>query len=257
MPFRLDARAKVTLAGFVGGLFGALLLAWQPIFAAGFTPSQERIWKKSQSLRPNPSTDMTPVTIKMAKVTYHIPRNYLIFMDEEPTLQLTWPGLNPLTEETRKCFGSILQSERVGCTSIKFMLHGSGGPITTNAQVLKNFMRNSKIISKRFGHLGYTVYETGPKNARTETYTKPTDSSHIIFFHCFMSETDTPEHAVCTDLFRLNDGDWMHFFFRYPQIENVADIEAGMRALMESFRVKGGTPNDIDDSEPIDSRRDQ
>lgn len=233
--------ASVSLCVTAAGVVGALVLVRQPVFADGFTPSQERIWQKSQSLRPKPSTDTTPVTIKVAAVTYRIPRNYLIFMGEVPILKVTWPGLRPLTEKTRKCFGSILQSRLVGCTSIKFILHGSGGPVLNNVEALQNLLKSRKPTVKRQGPFGYTVYETGPKGARIETYAKPIGASSMILFDCLMSQGDSSKHAICNDWFKLNDNNWIHFVLRYSQRMSTAEIEAGMRTLMESFRVKGGT----------------
>ena len=87
-----------------------------------------RIKRKSGIFEPRPSLDTTPVTLRVVDVVYRIPRNYLIFMDEIPTLKLTWPGLKPLTEETRKCFGSIAHSEQAGCSSFEFHVLGSRGP---------------------------------------------------------------------------------------------------------------------------------
>jgi hypothetical protein len=206
----------------------ALALTTQHTTAEQFTPYEE-IKRKSAIFEPQPSLDTAPVTVKVVDVTYRIPRNYLISTGEIPTLKLTWPGLKPLTEETRKCFGSILQSEQVGCTSITFHLLGSRGPgpggyALTNAEMFENFRKHSPSARLKAGSFGYDVYETGPKEIRSEDYRKLDGD---IYFHC--------SYSVCSDMFRLHDMNHIQFHFRRQQIEYVAEIEAAMRQLMEKF----------------------
>jgi hypothetical protein len=208
----------------------ALALTTQHTTAEQFTPYEE-IKRKSAIFEPQPSLDTAPVTVKVVDVTYRIPRNYLISTGEIPTLKLTWPGLKPLTEETRKCFGSILQSEQVGCTSITFHLLGSRGPgpggrAFTNSEMFENFMRGFDLKRKE-GPFGYDLYELGPQDARIETYRK-TDGD--IYFHC--------SSLVCSDMFRLYDMNHIQFHFRRQQIVHIAEIEAAMRQMMEEFVLR-------------------
>lgn len=222
----------------------ALLWLQFPAVGEGFTPPEE-ISKKSQIFQPRPSLDTTPVTIKVVSVTYRIPRNYLIYMDEIPALKVTWPGLKPLTEETRKCFGSILQSEQAGCTSFEFHLLGSRGPgaggrALTNAEKFENFLRHSPNVNPRPGPFGYDIYDTGPEEARTETYRRTTGD---IFFHCSFSGAEGRKRGgVCDDTFRLDDMNHMRFFFRLPQTEHIPEIEERMRQLLAGFVVQKGDP---------------
>jgi hypothetical protein len=211
-------------------LLTALVLTTQRAAAEQFAPYDE-IKRKSAIFEPQPSLDASPVTVKVVDVTYRIPRNYLISTGEIPTLKLTWPGLKPLTEETRKCFGSILQSEQVGCTSITFHLLGSRGPAPggrafTNTEMFENFMRGFDLKRKE-GPFGYDLYELGPQDARIETYRK-TDGD--IYFHC--------SSLVCSDMFRLYDMNHIQFHFRRQQIGHIAEIEAAMRQLMEQFVLR-------------------
>jgi hypothetical protein len=211
-------------------LLTALVLTAQHAAAEQFAPYDE-IKRKSAVFEPQPSLDTTPVTLKVVDVTYRIPRNYLISTGEIPTLKLTWPGLKPLTEETRKCFGSILQSEQAGCTSLTFHLLGSRGPAPggrafTNSEMFENFMRGFDVKPKK-GPFGYDVYEIGPREVGSETYRR-TDGD--IYFHC--------SYSVCSDSFRLHDMNHIQFHFRRQQIEHVVEIEAAMRQLMEQFVVR-------------------
>jgi hypothetical protein len=85
--------------GWLIGLFafGTLSAAAQDTSGvAPFTP---------QDLRSIPSTDTTPIKVKIGAVTYAIPRNYILYpINGLPVvLQVTYPGFQPLTEETRPC----------------------------------------------------------------------------------------------------------------------------------------------------------
>jgi hypothetical protein len=229
-------------------------LGWA--LANDFAPFEE-IWKRSQILEPKPSFDTKPVTLKVVSVAYRIPRNYLIYTDQIPTLKLTWPGLNPLTEETHKCFGSILQSEQAGCTSFEFHLLGSRGPAAggrafTNAEKFENFKKHTPNAKLRRGPFGYDVYDTGPEEARTETYRK---NAGDILFHCsFSGEEGRKRGGVCNDAFRLDDMNHLQFYFRLHQIEYIPEIESRMRRLMATFVIEGGG-NDINGIESFNPGR--
>jgi hypothetical protein len=239
-------------------LIFAVALLMSPAFAQQFTPYSE-IWRKSQVFEPRPSLDITPVTVRVVSVVYRIPRNYLTHLEPAiPTLKLTWPGLKPLTEETRKCFGSILQSEQAGCTSIDFRLMGSGGNdprwrALTSRRRFENSIRGLEHLAPRHSPFGYVIYEMGPAEARTEFYWRDEGQ---IYFRCSVSEEEERRlRGVCNDLFRLDDGNHIQFFFRRSLIEQIPEIEAGMRRLMASFVV--GVINDNDGVEPGDAKRDQ
>lgn len=176
------------------------------------------------------SFDTTPVSVTIAPATYRIPRNYLTHTGQIPALKLTWPGLEPLTQETQRCFGSIAKGEQSGCGSIEFLLFGSSGPgpgglALTNKEKFENFKKYFPSSTSRRGPFGYDIYELGPETARIERYRR--DDGDIWF-------TCSPHH-VCDDWFRLSDMNHMQFFFRRPDIEHVPEIEARMRKMMESF----------------------
>ena len=226
-----------------------VFLGLSPAFADQFPPSE--------IFNPKPAFDTTPVTVKVVSVTYRISRNYLILLEPAiPTLKLTWPGLKPLTEDTRKCFGSILQSEQAGCTSFDFLLLGSRGPAPggrafTSTERFENFMRGFDVKPKK-GPFGYDVYEIGPEEARTEVYRKLKGD---IYFRCSFSGAESRKRGgVCDDMFRLDDMNHVRFFFRLQQIEHIPEIEASIRKLMANFVTRGGS-NDIDGVESFDSKR--
>lgn len=213
--------------------------AWSAA-AQQFAPYEE-IRKRSEIFDLRPSFDTKPVAIKVGSVTYHIPRNYLMLLPPAlPTLRVTYPGLKPLTGETRNCLGSRARAERAGCASIEFALSDGtspGGRRLTHAEMLQNFLRNLKGV-KRGKVLDYDVYEIGPDNARTEIYR---NVEHDLFFDCFINlKINRQENCVCSDQFTLSDNNYAHFFFRRSQIGGVADIEANIRRLVATFANKEG-----------------
>jgi hypothetical protein len=166
--------------------FGLALLGLALVLPGPALPqTDETDWPTADQMRPKPSMDTTPVTVQMLSVTYRIPRNYLVFMSPMiPALRVTFPGLQPLTEETRKCFGSIAQSQQMGCIWIDFHLFGHG---LTPAEMFESYKKNSLNITTHQGPFGYTRYDTGPEEARVETYTL-NRNDHFIFFYCMISD---------------------------------------------------------------------
>jgi hypothetical protein len=151
-----------------------------------------------------------------------------------PAIRVTFPGFQPLTEETRKCFGSIAQSEQVGCTSIEFRLFGRG---LTTREMFENIRKTIPDVVARPEPFGYAVYDEGPAEARIENYVKEYNNT-FIFFYCMLSDYHGTRGAVCDDGFQLDDGNFLQFFARYNQIEYIPEIEEGMRRLMAGFVVK-------------------
>ena len=197
--------------------------------------SADDIWKKSQSLRPEPSTDTTPVAVKIGEVSYSIPRNYISNLHFNfPVLKVTYPGFNPLTEKTRGCFDRKLQA-RLGCTALELNL-GPGMSLPNE----RRFENSIKLVSPeqklapRQSADGYRVYDLGPENARIEIYRS---ESEDIFFTCKIFDNNGVRDAVCDDTVSLADGNTVWFFFRLNQIEKVRNFESEIRQLMSHFQT--------------------
>lgn len=207
----------------------------KPALSQQFTPPEE-IKRKSEIFQDKPSFDVTPTTIEVGAVKYSIPRNYLIVLPPAiPTIKITFPGFKPLSEETRDCF-KPKRVEKTNCATIEFRVLGVSAPGSrslTHAQSLENYLKNSPRARKR-RVLDYDVYDLGPENARSETYSNPT---HDLFFTCIIDFTidRPPERAVCRDQFQLDDRNHAHFFFPRAWIDRVPEIEAGIRRLVASF----------------------
>jgi hypothetical protein len=197
--------------------------------------SFEEIWKKSQSLRPEPSTDTTPVAVKIGEVSYSIPRNYILNLHLGfPVLKVTYPGFNPLTEETSGCFDRKLQA-KLGCTALELRLaQGKSLPNETQFENLLKLVPSNQKLSPRRSADGYLVYDLGPENARTEIYRS---ESEDIFFTCIIFDNNGVRDAVCDDAVSVADGNTVKFFFSLNQIGHLRDFEAGIRQLMSHFQT--------------------
>jgi hypothetical protein len=163
-------------------------------------PGYDEIWRKSQSLRPDPSMDTTVVAVTNGAVTYDIPRNYIFQSDPVlPTLRVTYPGFLPLREDTRACFDRKNDPSRTGCTTLKLILGGGKGPPFSNGEMFRNFLKNSGAVPTN-GPYGYTIYAEGPDNARTEAFRKEHGD---VFFDCFLQGKSGSGSiiGICNDFF--------------------------------------------------------
>ena len=191
----------------------------------------QEIWKKSQSLRPKPSMETTPVTAKVGDVLYSIPRNYISSFFDFPVLKVTYPGFKPLTEETRGCFDAKLR-DSLGCTTLELNLRLS----LPNKPRFENSIKAAPPfharLSPRPGPGGYDIYDLGPDDARIEIYRS---ESEDIFFNCKIFDNNGVRDAVCDDAVSLPDGNAVRFFFGLKQIPELRSFEAGIRQLMSNF----------------------
>ncbi len=201
--------------------------------------SEQDGWPSPESLHAAPSTDTSIVETKIGSVTYRIPRNYILYPNlGYPVLKVTFPGFEPLTEETRDCFDPKLQLAQNACTTLELRLHGGIGPDGlpfSNAKrfgnVLRNWMNFDPRPVKRVGPFGYDLYEVGRDSSQAEHYRKEAGD---VYFYCMIGES-TFESGVCNDTIFLEDGNSVAFFFQYDQIKNVEQIETDIRKLMASF----------------------
>ena len=204
---------------------------------------------------PNASTDETPVVIKIWGQSYRLPRNYLWNKGSFPEIRVTAPGFpiagfQPLTEATAACFGSLQQGWNAGCQAVEFI--PSQGMFSAEQQ-LAFVQRIRKDAAPKNGPFGYDFYDdirayySGDVHffgdLRTETYTKIHNGRRVIF-ECTISlkkiDNKLNRHLVyCHDNFELLDGNVLQLSFIRADIEKIPEIEDYMRALMESFRIKG------------------
>lgn len=191
------------------------------------------IWRKSQSLRPQPSMDTTPVSVKVGSISYNIPRNYIWNLHFTfPVLKVTYPGFRPLTEETRGCFDP--KRAEPGCTTLELNMRLA----LPNSRRFENLMKlvpSEQKESPRRNVDGYEVYDLGPKDARQEIY-----RGDDVGFICKIFDNNGKRDGVCDDAVSLVDGNAVWFFFHPNQIGEVRKIESGVRQLMSQFKAGAG-----------------
>jgi hypothetical protein len=191
------------------------------------------IWRKSQSLRPQPSMDTTPVSVKVGDISYKIPRNYIWNLHFDfPVLKVTYPGFRPLTAETRECFDSKPRAAP-GCTALELNLR-LWLPNKPRFENLMKLVPSEQKASARRNVDGYAIYDLGPKNARQEIYRGEDDD---VAFTCKIFDNNGNRDGVCDDTVSLADGNAVWFFFRPSQTGDVRKIESGVRQLMSQFQA--------------------
>jgi hypothetical protein len=204
---------------------------------ANSPPGFRDTWEKSQGLRSKPSLDSRPVLIDVFGAKYNIPRNFLAYLSSAltfPTLKITIPGFNPLTEETRACF----EHRQADCEPVQITIGSGHVPGRVAFGRMSELFRNKEPNKYPYG---YDEYDIGDDSGRTEVYTKENESD-FIYFTCILFKTtdrDWSNKSVCDDHFFYKKTP-LHFFIRRERIGLVPEIEAGARHLMESFEVKGG-----------------
>jgi hypothetical protein len=203
--------------------------------ADSVSDSAADIWRKSQSLRPQPSMDTKPVSVKVGDISYKIPRNYIWNLHFTfPVLKVTYPGFQPLTEETRGCFDP--KRAGPGCTTLELNLRLSL-PNNRRFDNLMKLVPSEQRESSRRNVDGYEVYDLGPENARQEIYRGDGDE---IGFICKIFDNNGSRDGVCDDAVSLADGNAVWFFFCPHQIGEVRKIESGVRQLMSQFKAGAG-----------------
>lgn len=185
----------------------------------------------------NSGSDETPFFMKVGRVEYKIPNNYILIKSISiPTLKVTVPGLSPLTEKTRSCFEPQSRADKLGCVTIELRLHGGMGPDgpSSSEEMFRNFMKGFRGVVPVSGPFGYSVYSIGPKDDRIEVYTMEKSK---IYFTCKIFYLNDQKDAICEDTVDLYDKNIVKFFFRLDKIRDIPEIEVGIRGLMASFVV--------------------
>ncbi len=128
------------------------------------SPEFQEIWRKSQSLRPHPSTSEDRVRVSFYGGEYDIPRNYVAVMQSSPgyitELHVMLPNFSPFTETTRPCF-----EHKIDCQILHFFIVGGVTPPQTVLQRFSDLnLRNNKDIGD------YISYSFGPESMRVTSY---------------------------------------------------------------------------------------
>jgi TPR repeat protein len=203
------------------------------------------VWKQSQVLRDQPAVDATPVEFTFLGVRYRVPRNYIVHMPgpmTPPTFRVTFPGFEPLTEKTRQCLTQPRAYWPPGCIQIDFWLEGADSPAHTDDELFNIEQKGlqAKAKAQKQGPDGFELYEQGPTDQLLQTYLKRT-STHTLLITCICLHGK--QHAVCSNhRSPLPNGNSLSYWIDLNQLENAEKIDDGIRALIDSFTLKGDKP---------------
>lgn len=195
------------------------------------------------------SVDTTLIPFSIGDVKYEVPRNYIVWMDRwkggPQTLvrfKVTYPKFEPLDRNNTPCMSLAPLYRPPGCVPVEFIVanggqhDGGGGWAASDDVAFSNFRDLFHSQTPLPGPYGFELYETGPENARIETYRKRTPE-HLLIMSCFMQAPDQRATALCDNKSRLADRNELEFTLYFSQLQSAEDIDAGLRSLVKSFAV--------------------
>jgi hypothetical protein len=180
------------------------------------------------------STEVYIVHLTVGHGEYNIPRNYIVsdYLDY-PILRVSYPGFKPLNKEDNQCFGGRNPANDLPCFGIQLRIHEG---IVPHSIMLHNLKLGPPVFESYSGEYGYMVFGIGPKDARTEYFSKPDQN---ILFRCISVSLDI-NHTACEDDVPLSDGNTIKYFFPRKYIEYIPDVETKIRLLFNKFLPNGG-----------------
>ena len=236
-------RASVLRASIAVGMIAGLLAPYH-LSAQPAPDSFAAIRKQAQSWNDQPSPDTAPIDFTIGEVHYTVPRNYIVWMDNwnggPQTLvrfKVTFPGLEPLTAKNNTCMTAAPLIGSPECTPVEFWVRRSGGDVSDDegfANVRSLFHSQTPLS----GPDGFELYETGPADARINTYRKKV-SGHTLVIACFLGQPRELRKAVCENHSLLPNGDVLAYRLYGSQLELAGQIDAGFRRLTHSFTSSG------------------
>jgi hypothetical protein len=177
------------------------------------------------------------------QIQYGIPRNYIALMDHWNggaqtlvRLKVTFPGFEPLTKKTAQCLSLSPAFRPTSCTPVAFVLR-SGSAYEPPDDV--RFNNASSLFHSQLplaGPYGFDLYETGPTDARIQTYRMDTPQ-HMLVINCFRSSKDEAQLSVCHTESRLQSGNVLAYFLYSDQLKDAERIDTGIRELVRRFQL--------------------
>jgi hypothetical protein len=187
-----------------------------------------------------PSTDTTPISFDVGGIRYTAPRNYIVWMDNwrgGPQhlvgFRVTFPGFESFTEKTRDCMTAPPARRPIGCVPVEFFLRNARGELTDD-QKFDNARKLFRSQVPLEGPAGFELYETGPIDARTNTYRKVTPE-HTLMIYCFLHSSDGLRRSVCNSDSLLPNGNSLEYHLNGDQLRVAEQIDTGIRKLAHSF----------------------
>lgn len=236
------ARHIFFLIGVVG-----LLAHTSSLCAQGLSndPRFADTWKKSQTLNDKSSIDVAPIDFSIGGVNYRVPRNYIVGISNWAggsqilvAFKVTYPNFEPLKDSTKDCMKLPPLPQPTGCMPVKFGIIG-GSTAVSDDEAFHNASSQFHSQTPKAGPYGFELYETGPDNARIETYRKHANG-HTLVIQCIISDVT---HAVCSNHSRLPNQNVLEYILNgrsaEEQLQDAEQIDAGFRTLINSFTLTG------------------
>jgi hypothetical protein len=193
--------------------------------------------REGQRWRDRPSASTDPLTFSLVGIPYHTPpkNDWNGGAQTLVRLKVTFPGFEPLKLNTEHCMSLSPAFRPTTCTPIEFILRNGDAyepPDDVRFNYARDLFHNQR---PRAGPYGFELYETGPPEARIDTYRKDAPE-HILAIHCFVHSKDGASMSVCHTESCLDSGNVLAYFLYSDQLRDAEQIDAGIRKLINDFQ---------------------
>ena len=189
-----------------------------------------------EELRARLLADPRPVCLSIGELRLRIPRNYLYShsswagdRQEEVTLEVTYPGLQPFNEQTRACF-----EKGYPCPLQQITIMDSAQSSDTIFQGMRPLFSKQKSMKSLYG---YDAYSVGPPDQRIEFFTKPVSSGNLTF-DCFPPVPEDGFPGLCSRSMPFMLHTTVFYRFSYTSIPEQEHRDARLYELAQSFVIK-------------------
>jgi hypothetical protein len=188
-----------------------------------------------------------PVEFSIQGVSYKVPRNFIIGMDnwnggqqQLVYFRVTFPGLLPRTSHTSPCLDGPVSLTGLECSRQDFFL--TTGYPASDSEAFAN--ASSLFISKtpRRDAYGFEEFDTGPPTARTVTFLKRMIGHWLVFQCKHIGGADdrgaaARDVAPCTRHAKLTSGNELIYHFSEGKVPLIESFDSQLIDLVRSFQV--------------------
>ena len=218
----------------------ARLFASLTLFACSCTLAE-------QAGETQPAPSARSIAFSIDGVQYSVPKNYILNMDNWSggpqklvEFRITFPGFEPLTDQTRPCLEAPVDFTGKRCARQDFFVT-SGYP-ASDEQAFENFRDVFKSQTPASGPFGFEQYYTGPDSAQIVTYRRKVGDSWLVFTCMHGADlgapsTTEPSRAVCTRHHKLPSGNELGYHFYEGQLAVIDIKDEGIRTLIRNFQT--------------------
>jgi hypothetical protein len=191
-----------------------------------------------------PDTDTTPVEFSVGGTSYRVPRNYLTTMDNWKggpqslvTLAVNIPDLKPFSEDTSTCFTEKDILRQKGCEPFSFEIKASI-PASADDRKLLHGLKPTE------GPFGFDKFNAG----NGDEYYRKIDDGNTLLYSCQTFDNNGKRDGICEPVGNTAiGGPALHYSFALNHLEDVDQIDASLRNLVDSFMI--GAKDDRDDKD--------